>query len=535
MHRKQQAIQHKAPLILLAVLSVLTIITFTWLAQKTPVIADTSGYIHAGLRVANGQGLTFADPNNEAIGQFFSPFAFQIKQANNSQLYLGYPPGFPLLLALPVAFTGMSSAIFFVVPFISVLGLLFTFLLGKLVTGNNWSALLATFLLATLPAYWQFGTDAWSEVPSLAFILAGTYFYLLSREEDVSSNKFVTYSVLGGTLLVYSLFIRYANITFLLSIGLAELLYKPAQLLRPSKRWYFYLILAVGLGLILLFNHFYYGGVSLTSYSPENGWYTFSPFAFEYALGPTKSNLPIIFETLWDNFSILLLLAPVGVIFLPKRYRLLFVFSVLSSMLLYSVYRFSATGINSRFLVPTYPFLAILVAESIARFLPKVRPFAVRVGILILLIGLTGWRIPAQIDALEARNEEAATLTKNVATWVADTPENSVIMSYVLNDQIAYYGNRSVLNYRRIPQYDPTVDEYRYDLLEPCLVYAIDTLLLNSTPVFYIEDGDPPLYNSKARLENYYELEPFRLSPKMFAVQAAELAAPREVSASCSP
>ncbi len=514
MSQNQQPSQNKAVLILLILLILFVSIAFVSLAQQNPDSADTTGYVHAGLRLATGNGLTFADPHNEAIAQIFSPFAFQIKQPNDSRLYLGFPPGLSLLLALPVVLIGNLSLIYYGVPILSVLGLLLTFLLGRLITGNRWSALLATVILTTLPAYWQFGTDAWSEIPSMVFILAGTYFYLHSRQDGVSRRQFIVFSVLGGVLLVYSLFIRYANITFLISIGLAELLQNPRQLLRPSKKWQFYLVLAAGLGSILLFNHFYYGGVSLTSYSPENGWYTYAPFSFDYALGPTKTNLPILLETVWLNFSVLLILAPVGVAFLPKRFRLLVALSVTSSIFLYSIYRFSATGINGRFLLPVYPLLAILIAQALCFLLQKIRPFALKVSVATLLLVLLGWRIPSQINALQARNDESARFANNVAEWVGGTPENAVFMSYVLNDQIIYYGNRSVLNYRRIPQYDPEIDAYRYDIFEPCLVYAVDSLLLSDTPVFYIEDGNPPLYDSKVVLEKYYELEPFSPSPK---------------------
>lgn len=527
--------QSKLPLFLLAVLILLIGIAFGLLAQQTPDVADTAGYIYAGERFADGHGLSFDDPNNEAVGQFFSPFAFQIKQINDARLFLGFPPGLPLLLAIPVAITGLQSLIYFVVPLLAVLGLIFTFLLGRLVTKNSWSALLAAAFLALLPAYWQFGTDAWSEIPSLVFIVAGTFFYLKSRETAVSHRNYLIYSLLGGSLLVYSLFIRYANITFLLSIGLAELLQSPKQLLRPSKRWQFYVILAGGLGLILLFNQLYYGGVSLTSYSPENGWYTYAPFSFAYALGPIKSNLPILLATMWQNFSVVLLLAPIGIFVLPKQHRPLFFLSIVISMFLYSIYRFSPTGINGRFLLPIYPFLTILVAEAATWALQKVKIPMVQVAGAIILLLLVGWRVPEQISILAERNAESEKFISNVKSWVADTPENAVIMSYVLNDQIAYYAERSVLNYRRIPQYDPTVDEYRYDLFEPCLIYTVDSLLLDGTPVFYIEDGNPPLYDSKVVLENYYELVPFRPSPKIFTVQNTQLTAPREAASSCHP
>jgi hypothetical protein len=525
----------KTPYILLAILVILIGVTFILLAQKTPDVADTVGYIHAGIGFANGDGLTFEDANNELVGQFFSPFAFQIKRPVDSRMYLGFPPGLPMLLALPVALTGIRDLVYFVVPVTAVLGLFLTFLLGKWVTNNEWSALLATAVLAALPAYWQFGTDAWSEIPSLVFILSGVWFFLQSRKETLSSKKFVMYSVFGGGFLIYSLFIRYANITFLISIGLAELLNNPARLIRPSKKWLFYLVLGVGLCLILVFNYFYYGGISLTSYSPENGWYAFSPFSLEYALGSSRQNLIVVLETMWSNFSVLLLLAPIGVALLPKRYRLLFLFSVISSVFLYSIYRFAPRGVNGRFLLPIYPFLAILCAETLLFLIKKIPQQVARTSGIALLLILIGWRVPGQIGEILTRNDNAENMVVGLQAWIHDTPENAVFLSYVFNDPIAYYGQRSVLNYRRIPQYDPSLADYRYDIFEPCLIYAIDTLLLNETPVYYIEDGTPPLYNSKDVLQRSYELVPYRENPKVFAVQSEALSAPREKLTRCSP
>lgn len=525
----------KAPYFLLIVLVFFIGVTFILLAQRTPGSADTLGYVHAGIRFANGYGLTFEDANNELVGQFFSPFAFQIKHPNNSLMYLGFPPGLPLLLALPVALTGMQELVYFVVPVMAVLGLFLTFMLGRLVTNDGWSALLATTLLAALPAYWQFGADAWSEIPSLVFILAGLLFFLQSRKETTSSKNFVIYSVLGGGLLIYSLFIRYANITFLISIGIAEFLSNPTHLIRPSKKWIIYLVLGIGLCFILAFNHFYYGGISLTSYSPENGWYAFSPFSLAYAIGPSRYNLIVIFETLWSNFSVMLLLAPIGVIFLPKRYRFLFILSIVSSLFLYAIYAFAAEGVNGRFLLSTYPFLTILCAVAIVFLIKKIPPKSIKVSAVAILLLLIGWRIPAQNNTLLAQNTNAENMVDNLQTWLEGTPDDAVFLSYTLNDQIAYYGKRSVLNYRRIPQYDPSVDDYRYDMFEPCLVYAVDTLLLNETPVYYIEDGTPPLYDSKVVLQQYYDLVPFRESPKIFAVQSKMLSAPRQGVDSCSP
>ncbi len=530
---------NRSPYLLLITLVSLLGVTFVLLAQRTPYLADTMGYIQAGESVAAGLGPSFEDVNNETVAQFFSPFAFQIKQPNDPRMFLGFPPGLPYLLALPIVLTGNAESAYFVVPILSIIGLILTFLLGKWLTNNLWSALLATAMLAAAPIYWEFGTDAWSEVPSLVFILGGVLLYLQSRERATVAMNGVTLSILSSVLLIFSLFLRYANITFLVSIGLAELLANPTGLIRPSKRWIFYITLGLGLCLVVAFNHFYYGGISLTSYSPENGWYDFPPFSLSYAFGPSAVNgfsLLAVLKTLWRNFSVLLFLAPVGIILLPKQYRALVVFSTLSSALLYGFYAFAAEGINGRFVIPILPFLAIPCAEATVFLVGKVAQrkvlWGTAVGVLLLFLS---WRIPKQFAEIRTRNTEAENAATTLKEWVHATPPDAVFLSYTLNDQIIFFGERSVLNYRRIPQYDPVQEKYRYDILEPCLVYSIDSLLLNEKPVYYIEDGSPPLYDSKVLLDKYYSLLPYRENPKVFIVQANAIASPREAYGACSP
>lgn len=64
------------------------------------------------------------------------------------------------------------------------------------------------------------------------------------------------------------------------------------------------------------------------------------------------------------------------------------------------------------------------------------------------------------------------------------TEENTVIMTYDCNLIHVFYGNRSVLNYGRIPRSDPVTEQYRYDLFEPCLVYAVDLFVVCQAGLF---------------------------------------------------
>lgn len=522
----------------LLILATLIAVAFIFLAKRTPMTADTVGYEYAARQLILGKGLAFDDPNNALVGKYFSPFAFQIKRPENAGLYLGFPPGFPLLLALPGVVTGILETIHYVVPLLSAVGLLLTYYLGKWLVKNEWIALLGAGIVAFMPVYWRFGTEAWSEIPSMVFVLLGIIFYLWAQDEHGSERAKTFYMLVAGAALVFSLFIRYSNITFLFSIGLAELLANPQKLLKPSKKWTFYAVLFAGFLGILAFNHFYYGGVRLTSYSPENGWYNFPPFSLSYALGASPIDGFSLIEagkSLWQNFSLFLFFLPSGLWGLPRQFRLLVLLSIMASLGLYSVYAFAPTGINSRFLIPVFPFLAVLIAQGIGFLLGKLPDYRWHLSFgLLIFLGL-GWRLYPEVAELRTEKPALDTAVSHVQSTLEATEEDAVIMTYAWIDHIAYYGNRSVLNYRRIPQYDPVQDKYRFDLFEPCLVYVVDTLLLSGTPVYFHEDQSPTLYDAKNILEKHYLLTPTVEQPTFLRVSNDTLTAVREPASICTP
>ena len=136
----------------------------------------------------------------------------------------------------------------------------------------------------------------------------------------------------------------------------------------------------------------------------------------------------------------------------------------------------------------------------------------------ILLTLLVCWPVFDRLQRLQARNTESAALENYIQSLVAETPAESVFLSYVYNDQIAFYGHRSVLNYRRIPSSDPSGGRYRMEMFEPCMVQAIDSLLDNQIPVYYVEDKSPPLWDSLAILQQHFEMKLIRQDPNIYDV-----------------
>jgi 4-amino-4-deoxy-L-arabinose transferase-like glycosyltransferase len=472
--------------------------------QTQPEISDPIGYLYAGEQLARGEGLSYQDSNNEIAGPYFTLYAFQVSRPDNAAHYLGFPPGLPLLLAGGVVAGGDSRAMYYVVPLLAVLALAATYYLGVELTDDAAVGLWAALLLAASAAFWRFGTDAWSEIPATLVAALGVALFLHSRKKDD-----VGLSILAALVLSFGNFIRYTNVVFIAALVIYELYAARRTLLTDRQRRPFWIVCAVGVAAIPLFNHFYYGGALVTSYSPTHGWYPLPPFSLAYALGPSFVNgysLRESLKTLWLNFPILILLAPAGWHLLPAKARVLTLAAVGFGLLAYIFYAFAPTDINSRFLLPIFPFLCVTIGQLIAVLLRRTRRPAVRRVIGIALVAGLVWLVAGHWDELRARNENSRNIVALGRQLAEATEPNAALLSYAYNDLIAVYGRRSALNYRRIPPSDPVLGRYRTEKLEACLVGSIDRLLVQSVPVYYIVDAQPPYWDSLAILQRHFAL-----------------------------
>ncbi len=486
-------------------------VTFALLAQTLPSISDTIGYVHAANRLASGHGLTFADDNNQVAGPYFSIYAFQIRRTDDPRMFLGFPPGFPILLAGSILVTGSDGAVHYVVPLLATAGLLATFWLGTLAGRNAWTGLWAAAILASTPDFGEFGTSSWSEIPNLTLLTAGLCFYLLSCAAERHRRQVVMLSVLGAILIVYSFLVRYASVAIVPALVINEIACGQVGDSAKRRRWAFWGLLGLGLAGILLFNQLYYGGALLTSYSPTHGWYPWPAFSLSYAFGPSPVGGRSLIEacrSLWRNFPCLLLAAPVGWLLLKKGPALMIGASTLGTVSLYATYAFAPTGINSRFLLPVFPLICVGVAQTVTVAARQYLSARWRRAAGLILAIVLCLPVPARVTQLESRNASDAAMLDYIHSITDSTPPNAVFLSYVYNDQIAFYGNRSVLNYRRIPPSDPEAGRYQMEVFEPRLAEAVDRLLQREIPVYYVEDRSPPFWDSLAILENRFAAEP---------------------------
>lgn len=476
------------PSILFVVYLTLMLVVFIWQTQRHPIIGDSIGYVMASQSVAEGRGLAHVDERNAWAGRYFSPFAFQIRREEGANLYFGYPPGLPLLLGAGISMSGAPEAALFGGAVLSMLGLTAVYLLTGKITNNRWTALLSTLLIGLIPIYFEFGTAPWSEVPTLAFASFGILLFIYSRTTN-SVKRSLLYSIGAAILLGFSLFIRYANVTLLLGLFLFDVADGGRNIWSQRRRFPFWIGIGISFVAILLFNNVYYGGYLLTSYHPANGWYTYEPFSFAYALGPAFAggySLEAVAQTLWGNLGWLLLLVPLGWAMLPRPYTLLLFGSAIGLLGLYTIYAFPASGINARFVIPALPFLVIGIGHGVMTVVQRANAFWVKGLVVTAVLLYAASSLPSTLNNLQARNAEGERIATHFRRVANLTEEDAVIISHHGNDYLTYYGNRSTLNSRRIPPADEALDDYDYEYLEPCLVQTIDRLLAQGVPVYIL-------------------------------------------------
>lgn len=225
-------------------------------------------------------------------------------------------------------------------------------------------------------------------------------------------------------------------------------------------------------------------------------------------------------RTIWKNFEWLLLPADWGIARVRAPQRILLLGGVLFFAGLYAGYAFPPQGINACFLLPTLPFISLAVAyglwsAALERWRWWWRGLGIAMTALVLLVPL-----PDHLQDLAERNARDASFVEGVQRLVEGSESDAVFLAYGANDAIAYYGRRVTLFYRRIPPFDPAMDTYRWDQLEPRLVEVVTELLERGVPVYYVQDSDPPFADSLNILRRHFNLYPQEgMTPPVYRIQ----------------
>jgi hypothetical protein len=497
--------------------------------QHTQTIVDgwdPLAYLYAGNRIAEGEGPTLCHSFNESIGPYFTLAGFNVQVRDGPCLSLNYPPGFPLILAGAELATGTPDAGLYVPALLGTFGLLVTFGLGA-VLFNAWIGAASAATVAFLPTYLGASTAPWSDVAGAVFVIGGVVAYLWAEgQPTMSAKRCVPLIVLGAGSVVFGLLIRYTNVVVLIPVTVYVLVSQKRDAFRSTSNGIYWGLILLGLAGVLVFNGIYFGGFLTTGYSPEHGWYTWPAFSPRYALGPSPvggRSLGAATKTLVENLGWLVLAGGLGLILMPRRKSMLLAGVILSYVFVYGLYAFAPEGINARFLIPTFPALAVSVAFGMSYGVlrwgwrdPKGALWLLAGGVLLVIAVLLP--LPARLQALEDRNADARRNAEAVRELVEDREPNAVFLAYGLNDAIFFHGGRTTLNYRRIPPLDVTAGVYRWDQLEPGMVDAVSELLRRGVPVYYVQDSDPPFADSLELLDRHFNLNALETASNVYRV-----------------
>jgi hypothetical protein len=515
-----QNIRHIWPYLLLVLAIGTAAVLYIQLTQTGIAAWDPVAYLYAGQQLAQGKAPAVCHPYNNVIGPYFTLTGFNVQiQDDTSCLYLNYPPGFPLILAASQLLTGIPKAPLYTSAFFGILGLIGTFVIGAVVYEPAIGAL-GTIILALTPSYITFSTSTWSDIPATALIVMGIAFYLGGNRQKHKLGQVIG-GIIGAGLIAWSILTRYANAVVLLPlaayIGFTQ---RYEALKNWATRALGACILIAILG-VLAFNHMYYGGYLTTSYSPQHGWYTWPAFSLQYILGQSPvggRSLIAMAQTIWENFAWMLILVIWGLIRMDINQRILALGGILAFVGLYAGYAFPATGINARFILPAFPFISIAVGYGLWNGGPRRWRWWWR-GSGAIIIGLVLLAsLPNLVQSLVDRNINEAAHIEAIVQLVQDSEPNAVFLAYNTNDTIMYYGERRTMLYRRIPSLETTGQPSQH-IFEDQLVAAVDALLENEIPVYYVQDGNPPLWKSRTLLESHFDLRPLDTKLYLYRVQ----------------
>jgi len=491
-------------LLLAAVLALNLFVAVRWLEHDT-VGWDALGYRLAAQQIVRGEGPTITNRFNTEFGPYFSYAAFNVHRPQEpDRLYLNYPPGFPLMLALP-QWLGLPDAV--ILPAMSALSVLATFALGSHLI-DRWTGVLAAAIVSLTPAHLEWSTSFWADLPGAALALTALAIYLAADRS--TRPRQVGLGAAAGLLAAWAFFVKYAYVVMLLPLAIYALSAQRWNAFKRPINWAFGATAALGLLGLAAYNQWLFGGPFNTYYTSPSAGFGFPQMSLSYALGPSPAggySLPAALETLWFNFGWLLILIVPGLRAVRGAPRRLLVLYALAFVALAGVFAWAPRNEDTRYLVAAFAPIALLAAAGLRRLAGRAGawrkpPFGVIIAALGVTLLASLW---TTLPRLSARNTGSAQVLTLARAQVGGSEPDAVFLAYLWNDPIAYAGRRTTLFYRRILGAD--------DQFEQQLVRIVGGLLVDGVPVYYVDDRVPPLRNSLAILQRHFDVRVFKPAP----------------------
>ncbi|MEY4941048.1 MAG: Dolichyl-phosphate-mannose-protein mannosyltransferase, partial [Verrucomicrobiota bacterium] len=330
----------------------LALLTLAWLGSHfapANMSPDSNGYVVQARLLATA-GTTHLKPESPA--QFVGMHWLETK---DGIFYSRYPAGLPILFAAAWKVGGLRAALL-VNPILASGTVLLIFLLARRFADNR-SALLAAAVYATNATVQQHALDADAHVATAFFLTAGIL-ALLRFAENSSPAR----GLLAGVLLGIVPAIRYPEAIAGVTVGV-WLLWR----IRPLPRlWPALLGAALPVGALMAHNAAAYGAFWRTGYALTNeqtgfGWSYFSAHWLGYLQSLGGTGLGLFFA-----FGVAGL---AGLVADPRQRApgILLAGITAPLVLLYMAYYFGGGDGSLRFLVPTFPLLAVAGAWMLTR------------------------------------------------------------------------------------------------------------------------------------------------------------------------
>ncbi|MBI5565904.1 MAG: glycosyltransferase family 39 protein [Chloroflexi bacterium] len=467
---------------------------------------DPLGYRVAGSALLHGQGPAIEESLNAQYGPYFTLAAFAVARPEEpARLYLNYPPGFPALLAIP-QWLGLPDAV--ILPLLSTLSVIFTYALGGLLF-DRWSGVLAAAIVAFAPTHLEWGTSFWADLPGTCFMLGSLTLYVAATHRQSRGGQ-LTLGMAAGLLASWTFFIKYYNVLILGPLFAYALYTQRRQLLKVTANWGFAITAGLGLIGIGAYNQWLYGSPVSTYYSSPTNGFAFPQFSLSYALGPSPADgysLIAAGETLWSNFSWLLVLSGIGLLVVRREARVLLATQLALFLGLSSVFAWAPRGVDTRYLLPLFAPIGLLAAQGVRAVWAQHTTWRkVMFGVIIVAIAFTLiGALTLTVPKLQGRNAASAQVVATARERVVDSEPNAVFLAYAWNDVVRSAGQRSTLFYRRISGPPPEFEE--------TLTRVVTQLLSDGRPVYYIEDTQPPFRDSLAAIQRHFDVQIWKPAP----------------------
>ena len=474
------------------------LLCFVFMEQRATAW-DPLGYQVAGQAIARGLGPITEHPFNGKYGPYFALAAFGVQNPlNPSQMYLNYPPGFPVLLAVP-QWLGLPDYV--MMPALSALGLLGIYGLGRILF-DKWTGLLGAAIAAFTPVYLEWGSSLWSDLPGMCFTTGALVVYLAAiRKPDRAWQ--ISLGAAAAVLAIMAVFIKYSNILIVLPLTAYAIVTQRKALVRCMANGALAVTVAAGLMGVGLYNYAVYGSPFETFYAASRSGLNFPTFSLAYALGPSPADGYSLIgagRTLWSNFTWLLAPAALGLWRSPRGAKMLLGMLFLVYLGLSSVFAWAPENVDTRYLLPLFPAVALWAARGCLSIFDRRLPRSgwALAGVLAAAAVTYAVALPSTAQRLEQRNRSGLEIMAAMHNLTAGSERDAVFLAYLWNDALNYFGERTTLFYRRINANDAD--------FEAMLTRVVAAMLRDGVPVYYVEDRQPSYRDSLRILQRAFHV-----------------------------